>query len=131
MRGAVPAWVLFSASLAVVAPAQAQTQSLTDGTWLAANDTALSMRPQAPPQVQTVAILILSGEESGIPLSQVYGDARKAIERHTALSVAPLDAIDLAVREAAVRECVEETGWRPGPGSCQSGAGKATGGSVS
>lgn len=72
---------------------------------LAPQDAALDLRASAPPRVETVAILILSGEESGIPLSEVYAAARSAIERHTALSVAPLDAIGLAVREAAVREC--------------------------
>ncbi len=58
-----------------------------------------------PPAPGTVAILILSGEEAGLALSDIYADARKAIEGHTALNVAPLDAIGLAEREAAIREC--------------------------
>lgn len=65
----------------------------------------LSAYPKAPPVPQTVAVLILSGEEAGLPLSDVYASARKAIEAHTALNVAPLDAIGLAEREAAIREC--------------------------
>lgn len=71
----------------------------------AAADSELAVRASAPPRVETVAILILSGEESGMPLSEVYAGARRAIEQHTAISVAPLDAIGLAVRDAAVREC--------------------------
>src|SRR5688572_14572077 len=65
----------------------------------------LEVEAQPPPRAQTVAILILSGEEAGIPLSEVYGNARKAIEENTALVVAPLDVLALEEREAAVREC--------------------------
>jgi hypothetical protein len=72
---------------------------------LAPQDANLELRVRPPPRTETVAVLILSGEESGVPLSEVYTAARSAIERHTALSVAPLDAIGLAVREAAVRDC--------------------------
>ncbi len=54
---------------------------------------------------KTVAILVLSGEEAGLPLSEVYGSASKAIERHTALNVAPLDVLGISAREAAIREC--------------------------
>ena len=61
-------------------------------------------RPGAPTN-QTVAILILSGEEAGIPLSQLYGDARRVIEDNTPLNVAPLDVIALNQREAAIRDC--------------------------
>ncbi len=66
-----------------------------------------SLEAEAPPvpRVQTVAVLILSGEDSGIPLSEVYGNARKAIEENTALVVAPLDVLALEEREAAIREC--------------------------
>jgi hypothetical protein len=67
--------------------------------------TNLEVEATPPPKVQTVAILILSGEEAGIPLSEVYGNARKAIEENTALVVAPLDVLALEEREAAVREC--------------------------
>lgn len=65
----------------------------------------LEVEAQPPPRVRTVAILILSGEESGIPLSEVYGNARKAIEENSALVVAPLDVLALEEREAAIREC--------------------------
>ncbi len=66
---------------------------------------SLGVQAAAPPRVETVAILILSGDESGIPLSEVYSGARNAIEEHTAINVAPFDEIRLAVRDAAVREC--------------------------
>ncbi len=65
----------------------------------------LEVEASPPPRVQTVAVLILSGEEAGIPLSEVYGNARKAIEENTALVVAPLDVLALEEREAAIREC--------------------------
>lgn len=73
------------------------------GPMLAPDD--LSVRATPPPRVRTVAVLILSSEEAGIPLSEVYSAARKTVERHTALRVAALDAIGLAERQAAVREC--------------------------
>jgi hypothetical protein len=41
-------------------------------------------------------------------LSELYAAARNAIERHTAINVAPLDAIRLDVRDAAVRDCAGE-----------------------
>lgn len=62
----------------------------------------LAPQPQAPPRAQTLAVLILSGEEAGVPLSDVYTSAVRAIESHTALNV-----VDVAVseRETAIREC--------------------------
>jgi hypothetical protein len=65
----------------------------------------LDVQPAPPPKSQTIVVLILSGEEAGIPLSEVYGNARKAIEENTALVVAPLDVISLNNREAAIRDC--------------------------
>ena len=65
----------------------------------------LNLRPKAPANAQTLAILILSGEEAGVPLSQVYADARKAIEANTALNVAPFDVIAVGQREEAIRDC--------------------------
>lgn len=65
----------------------------------------LDVKPTPPPRMQTVAILILSGEDAGIPLSEIYGNARKAIEENTSLNVAQLDVIGLNEREAAIREC--------------------------
>lgn len=95
---------------AVIAPALvlgalSTSASAQVGPLLAPKDADLAVRPTAPPRQETVAILILSGEEAGIPLSEIYASARNAIERHTAINVAPLDAIGLDVREAAVREC--------------------------
>ncbi len=60
---------------------------------------------QPPTGTKTVSVLILSGEEAGLALSEVYAAARRAMERHTPHDVAPLDAIGLADRETAIREC--------------------------
>ncbi len=88
-----------------MAPGSAWAQPSHTTALFAPTDANLGVQQSAPPRVDTVAVLILSGEESGVPLSEVYGGARRAIELHTALNVAPLDAIGLAVREEAVREC--------------------------
>lgn len=61
------------------------------------------MRAERAPQ--TVAILILSGAKSGFPLSEIYGATRRPLEEHTALKVAPLEAIGLDERDAAIRDC--------------------------
>lgn len=53
----------------------------------------------------TIAILILSGAQSGFPLTEVYAATRRLLERHTALRVAPLEAIGFEERDAAIREC--------------------------
>ncbi|MCK6552824.1 PEGA domain-containing protein [Myxococcota bacterium] len=65
----------------------------------------VDLSARAVPRARTVAILVLSGEEIGVPLSQIYSDARSVIEAHTALTVAPLDVISLDERAAVVREC--------------------------
>lgn len=57
------------------------------------------------PLPKTVAILILSNASSQFALSEVYGATRRPLERHTALRVAPLEAIGMDEREAALREC--------------------------
>jgi hypothetical protein len=60
---------------------------------------------------RTVAILIISGEEIGIPLTEIYSNARRVIETNTALTVAPLDVITLEERVEAIRKCA-------GDGAC-------------
>jgi hypothetical protein len=70
-----------------------------------ANDADLEARPAAPAQVKTLAILILSGEEAGLPLSEVYLEARKVIENHTAINVLSLDTIGVSEREGFIRDC--------------------------
>lgn len=102
MRGLLRIGLVAVLLTAGTTPARAQTAGPRP--LLAAGD-ALAVQPSAPPRVETVAILILSGEEAGVPLSEVYAGARNAIEGHTAINVAPLDAIALDVREAAVRDC--------------------------
>lgn len=57
------------------------------------------------PIPRTVAVLILSNDGSNYALSEAYGATRRPLERHTALRVAPLEAIGLDEREAALREC--------------------------
>lgn len=54
---------------------------------------------------RTIAILVLSGDKSGFPVSEVYGAARRPLERNTALRVAPLEAIGLAERDDVIRAC--------------------------
>ncbi|MBK8010893.1 MAG: PEGA domain-containing protein [Deltaproteobacteria bacterium] len=58
-----------------------------------------------PPPPQTVAILVLSGDETGVPISEIYSAARRALELNTAYVVAPLDVIGIAEREDAIRVC--------------------------
>lgn len=65
----------------------------------------LDARLAPAPQAKTVAILILSGDEAGLALSETYSEARKVIESHTALNVAPLDQIGVTDRETAIRQC--------------------------
>jgi hypothetical protein len=65
----------------------------------------LAPRAAPAPVASTVAILVLSGEEAGIPLSEMYARARGVIEAHTALNVAALDVLGLAERDAAIRDC--------------------------
>lgn len=57
------------------------------------------------PAGKTVAILLISGGEVGVPSSEIYGNARQVVEAHTALNVAPLDVIGITEREAAIRDC--------------------------
>lgn len=96
--------LMLATALLGLAPAGAHAQSLRLGPLLAPGDVP-SVQMKAPPKSETVAILILSGAEAGVPLSEVYAGARKVIERHTAINVAPLDAIGIDEREAAIREC--------------------------
>lgn len=63
----------------------------------------LSARP--PPTARLIAVLVLSGEETGVPLSEIYSNARNVIEANTALTVAPLDVFSLDERAAVIREC--------------------------
>ncbi|MEO1228354.1 MAG: PEGA domain-containing protein [Myxococcota bacterium] len=71
------------------------------GTWTG----ALPQVTDAPAAYRTIAVLVLSGDKSGFPVSEVYGAARRPLERYTALRVAPLEAIGLEERDAAIREC--------------------------
>lgn len=50
----------------------------------------------------TVAVLILS--EGQVPLSEIYGTTRASLEAHTALRIAPLEAIGFEAKEA-LRRC--------------------------
>ena len=61
--------------------------------------------PAPPPSARRIAVLILSGPQVGLPLSDVYAAARRALESHTALRVLPLDLLGMSDRETAIREC--------------------------
>jgi hypothetical protein len=63
---------------------------------------------------RTVAILIISGEAMGVPLSEIYSNARRVIESNTALTVAPLDVISREERTDAIQKCA-------GNGACFAG----------
>jgi hypothetical protein len=54
---------------------------------------------------KTIAILLISGEEIGVALSEIYANARSVIEANTALTVAPLDVISLDERAQVIRQC--------------------------
>jgi hypothetical protein len=95
-------------------PARAEPAGLAGGARAATDLGALlvadartepDLSARAVPRARTVAILVLSGEEIGVPLSEIYANARSVIEGHTALTVAPLDVISLDERAAVVREC--------------------------
>src|SRR5262249_49975511 len=58
-----------------------------------------------------IAVLLISGEEIGVAISEIYSNARSVIEANTALNVAPLDVISLDERAAAIRQCA-------GKGAC-------------
>lgn len=112
MPAMVRAWIWAASMLAVGWPGVGlgQPPSLPSGVAFAqvrddvpGPDLEVRRAPPAPPA--TLAILILSGEEAGVPLSELYGSARKVVEAQTALVVAPLDTIALADREAAIRDC--------------------------
>lgn len=74
--------------------------------WAALSEAAVdARRPQGRPRPESLAILILSGASSGYPLSEVYAATRRPLEAHTALRVAPLEAIGIDERDAAIRTC--------------------------
>jgi PEGA domain-containing protein len=83
---------------------------------------ATDLEVPQPPEAQrttrmatrTVAILIISGEEIGVPLSEIYSNARRVIESSTALTVAPLDVISREERTEAIQKCA-------GDGACFAG----------
>ena len=61
--------------------------------------------PATALRARRIAVLILSGPQVGIPLSDVYAAARRALESRTALRVLPVDLLGMSDREAAIREC--------------------------
>lgn len=96
MAGAIP-------TTALAVPDPNRGALLAEGP--ASGSPELEARLQAAPQAKTLAILILSGDEAGLALSETYSEARKVIEAHTAISVAPLDQIGVTDRETAIRSC--------------------------
>ena len=58
-----------------------------------------------PPRPRQIAMLILSGQQVGLPLSDIYSAARTVLEGRTALRVLPVDLLGLSDREATIREC--------------------------
>lgn len=70
-----------------------------------AADPAVYGPEDRPPGGGTLAVLILSGEEAGVPLSEVYATVRAELELHTRFDVLPLESITGADRASAIREC--------------------------
>jgi hypothetical protein len=66
---------------------------------------------QAAEAPKSVGIFVLSGEEVGTPISELYAAARRGIESETALDVAPLEVFPPSVRQTAIRQCA-------GDGAC-------------
>ena len=87
--------VLLFVSLAVPSPARGQATS---------PDLDVELAP-SPLKARRIAVLILSGPQVGLPLSDIYLAARRALEARTALRVLPLDLLGMSGREAAIREC--------------------------
>jgi len=66
----------------------------------------LSKASEPPPlKPRTIAIIILSGDKVGLPLSDVYSSARQVLEQRTALRILPLDVLGMSGRKAAIRAC--------------------------
>lgn len=98
--------------IGVLLVALAAAQTTGDGSvWLTAQaktEAAPDLSAKAVPSrmaMKTIAVLLISGEEIGIALSEIYSNARSVIEANTALNVAPLDVISLDERAQAVRRC--------------------------
>ena len=92
------AWALVglgAGELAQARPPRPPAES-SEGTWPAA-------RPLPPPP--HLAVLILSGEASGVAWSDLYGAVRDALETHTRIAVLPLESITASARSAAVGGC--------------------------
>ncbi|MCB9655906.1 MAG: PEGA domain-containing protein [Deltaproteobacteria bacterium] len=93
-----------AATTPTAAALSALVLSLSLSLSLVAERTALA-GPPTPTTPETVAILVLSGDETGVPISEIYSAARRALELNTAYVVAPLDVIGIAEREDAIRVC--------------------------
>lgn len=91
-------WALvLGVSAAGISPAVGQPEDEPD----------LQLDPPQPPPLRPrrIAVLILSGPQVGLPLSDIYSAARRTLERRTALRVLPLDLLGMSDRDAAIREC--------------------------
>lgn len=97
------------AALLALAVAAGQTPEARDKPWLLADartEPDLSARQlPAKASTKTIAVLLISGEEIGLAISEIYAGARSVIEANTSLNVAPLDVISLDERAAAIRQC--------------------------
>jgi hypothetical protein len=97
----IAAWI-------ALALAAGQTPEARDTPWLVAqakSEPDLSARQLPAKGAKTIAVLLISGEEIGLAISEIYAGARSVIEANTSLNVAPLDVISLDERAAAIRQC--------------------------
>ena len=83
--------------------------------WMAFATPGWAMSPEPPPSpdrvaARSIAILILSAEGTGYDLTELYNVVRRPLEVHTALRVAPLEAVPLDERDQVLRACAGDPG---------------------
>lgn len=65
---------------------------------------------EGPTLARSVAIFVVSGEQVGTPISELYAAARRGIEADTALEVAPFEVFPPSMREESIRRCAGDGG---------------------
>jgi hypothetical protein len=92
-------------STALVGPAHAEPARFAADAPGPAGLGAPAPAPASADRPRSVAVFVLSGEQVGTPISELYAAARRGIEAETALEVAPFEVFPPSMRETAVREC--------------------------
>ncbi|MFO0723735.1 MAG: PEGA domain-containing protein [Myxococcota bacterium] len=97
-------------SLATALPAAALPALPPLPTLPAASDVAAPGGGEGPALARSVAIFVVSGEQVGTPISELYAAARRGIEADTALEVAPFEVFPPSMREESIRRCAGDGG---------------------